>query len=101
MKKSLDKNTPHGGRINVMARKPNATTRLFCVLSCQRGQWASGMALATKIKTTCLSTRVSELRHDLPRINATLGNGKKWRVEHEQRIDSGVRSQWYRLVLAK
>jgi hypothetical protein len=85
----------HGGKIALQAKNPNAVTRLFSELlrgsGC--GFWYDALYLATVVKTTCISTRVSELRKDLPRYNYE--HKTHFVIEHEEREG---RKHFYRLV---
>ena len=63
----------------------SVTARLYRLLVSHIGKWYSGWGLAMAVKTTAVSTRISEVRHRLPK-------GEKIEVKH-------TKEGWfYRLV---
>ena len=72
----------HAGSID---NDRTAAARVYAVL--RQGGWISGWELTSRARTTCASTRVSEVRHQLPEGDD---------VEHKRK-DGG---HYYRLVRA-
>jgi hypothetical protein len=68
----------------------SAAARLYGVLRSLPGHWFGGDELAKAADTTCVSTRISEVRHQLPAGE---------RIEHKCEVWQFKRRQYYRLVV--
>ena len=67
-----------------------AAARVYRALRSVPGQWWGGDELAAAAATTCVSTRVSEVRHQLPAGES---------IEHRTEVYQFKRRQYYRLVV--
>jgi len=77
----------HVGNIN----KGTAAGRLYRVLKLHLGEWMDAFELAMEARTTCLSTRIAEVRGQI--------KDDGWGdIEHEERVVNGQRKQFYRMV---
>ena len=72
----------HYGRLD----RNTAAGRLFWYLQKHEGLWMDSWHLTEQCKTTALSTRISEIRHQL--------HGTDMRVEHKQEC----KKNYYRIV---
>ena len=68
----------------------SAAARVYKVLRSLPAHWFGGEELAKAAQTTCVSTRISEVRHQLPAGE---------RIEHKSEVWQFKRTQWYRLVV--
>jgi len=66
-----------------------AAGRLYRILRAHPGEWMGGWELSQAAATDCLSTRISEVRRQLPRHLV---------MEHEERRIDGKRRQFYRVT---
>lgn len=79
-------NEMHAGTIH----NPKTTAgRLYRRMKLEPGTWFDAWNLAIQMKTTALSTRISEIRSQLPANE---------RIEHEEVNQNGRRRQFYRIV---
>ena len=67
-----------------------AAARVYHALRSDPGRWWGGSELAEAAATTCVSTRISEVRHQLPAGE---------RLEHRTECENFLRRQYYRLIL--
>lgn len=67
-----------------------AAGRLYAVLAATPNVWRDAWELQQEARVLALSTRISEIRHQLP---------VRERVEHAEEIRGGDRRQYYRLVV--
>jgi hypothetical protein len=69
-----------------------AAARVYHTLRSLPAHWFGGDELAAAAGTTCVSTRVSEVRHQLPAGE---------RIEHRSEVFQFKRTQYYRLVMGQ
>lgn len=74
----------HYGRID----QDTKAAAVYRALRDKRGQWVDGWQLSQEAQVTAVSTRVSEVRRQLP-------EGEH--IEHSE-VQDGRRGSWYRLV---
>ena len=67
-----------------------AAARVYHALRSEPGRWWGGSELADAAGTTCVSTRISEVRHQLPAGE---------RLEHRAEVFQFQRKQFYRIVV--
>ena len=67
-----------------------AAARVYHALRSDPGRWWGGSELAEAAGTTCVSTRISEVRHQLPAGE---------RLEHRTEVFQFQRKQFYRIVV--
>ena len=67
-----------------------AAARVYHALRSEPGRWWGGSELAEAAGTTCVSTRISEVRHQLPAGE---------RLEHRAEVFQFQRKQFYRIVV--
>jgi hypothetical protein len=67
-----------------------AAARVYRALRSVPSHWWGGDELAAAAATTCVSTRISEVRHQLPAGE---------RIEHRCEVYQFKRRQYYRLVV--
>jgi len=75
----------HVGNIN----KGTAAGRLYRVLRLHLGEWTDAFVLAQEARTTCLSTRIAEVRKQVE---------PEYELTHKEEIVSGQRLQYYRMA---
>ena len=67
-----------------------AAARVYHALRSEPGRWWGGSELADAAGTTCVSTRISEVRHQLPAGES---------IEHRAEVFQFQRKQFYRIVV--
>jgi len=78
----------HAGSID---NPRTAAAKLYGVLKRTRGRWSSGLQLALAIDSTCISTRISEVKRQLP-------SGEI--IEKKLEVHADGKKRWYyRLVV--
>lgn len=76
-------------------REETKAGQIFELLRSLEGRWVDAGEIAGKVGTTCLSTHVSAVRHNLAR-RPELG----FSIEHKEDVHGRRRWQYYRVVRA-
>jgi hypothetical protein len=77
----------HAGSID----RQTAARRVYLMLASKAGRWHTGWEIAMQARTTCVSTRISEVRHQL--------RGGKYRLESRCMKDTDGSQVWaYRVI---